>query len=284
MKTIHKLIVLMCLLLTALLAATPLLAAATQPAEKKAGEFINPGWKAAGLYRSGMVWVPADQTKRPKNGWPIVFVFHGHGGSDRSSMRSFGIEKSWPDALVIYLKGLPTKGLLTDPDGNRAGWDMRTKPEDNRDIILFDTVLDWAIKEQHGDPSRVYVTGHSNGGGFTYTLWAYRGDKLAGVAPSAAALSINGGRELLKPKPAMILGGQDDPLVKFEWQSAMMNFAKKLDQCAGDGKPWAPGGKEALWYDSPTGNPVVTIIHNRGHGMPENAGASIAAFFKQLAH
>jgi hypothetical protein len=62
-----------------------------------------------------------------------------------------------------------------------------------------------------------------------------------------------------------------------------MSYAKKINQCVVDGKPWAPGGPDALWFDSPTGHPVVTIIHNRGHGMPENAGAGIAEFFRQLA-
>lgn len=283
MNTIRILTACLSLWLMAMLIGASAPAATTRPAPESAkGEFINPDWKAAGLHRSGMVWVPSDQSKRPKNGWPCVFVFHGHGGSDRNAMRSFAIEKSWPDAVVVYLKGLPTKGVLTDPEGNRAGWDMRTKPEDNRDIALFDVVLNWLIKEQKIDPSRVYVTGHSNGGGFTYSLWAYRGDKIAAIAPSAAALSFFAGRDSLMPKPVMIMAAGNDPLVQYKWQESMIALAKKLNQCGKDGKPWAPGGKEATWFDSPTGNPVVTLIHDRGHAMPQDVGTRVADFFKAL--
>ena len=35
------------------------------------------------------------------------------------------------------------------------------------------------------DDKRIYSTGHSNGGGFTYLLWAARGDVFAAFAPSA---------------------------------------------------------------------------------------------------
>lgn len=281
MKNIGVHITGICFLLAIILIATPVAAATTQPTSQSSGAFINPGWKVNGLYRSGMVWIPGDQTKRPKNGWPCVFVFHGHGGSDRSAMRGFAIEKSWPEAVVIYLKGLPTKGLLTDPEGNRPGWDMRSEPKENRDIALFDAVLEWAVKEQHIDPARVFVTGHSNGGGFTYTLWAYRGDKLAAVAPSAA--SAYRVTELLKPKPAMIMGAQNDPLVKFEWQDAMIRLTKKLNQCRDNGKQWNTGGPNATWYDSATNNPLVTLIHDRGHGMPQDAGQRISDFFKQIS-
>lgn len=278
MKTIQILIACGCLLLAGWLAQSAVNAATTSPAGDSAkGSYINPDWKAAGLRRSGTVWIPKDESKRPKNGWPCVFVFHGHGGSDRTAMRGFAIEQCWPDAVVIYPKGLPTKGLLTDPDGNRSGWDMSSKADENRDVSLFDVILEWAVKEQHIDPNRVYSTGHSNGGGFTYTLWGYRGDKLAGVAPSAAAAYRT--MDLMKPKPAMIIGGKNDPLVKFSWQEGMIKYAKKINQCNEKGKEWGP---DATWYDSPTGNPVVALVHDGGHEMAKNAGKRIAEFFQQV--
>ena len=42
-------------------------------------------------------------------------------------------------------------------------------------------------KDYRVDEKRIYATGHSNGGGFTYLLWAARGDVFAAVAPCAAA-------------------------------------------------------------------------------------------------
>ncbi len=255
-------------------------AARPNATESKAtgGDFIKQDWKASGLFRTGTVWVPDDESKRPAAGWPVVFVFHGHGGSDVNAQRSFHIETSWPDAIVVYPKGLPTKGMLTDPEGNRAGWDMKTEAENNRDVRLFDAIMTWLKQNYKIDEGRVFSTGHSNGGGFTYYLWAYRSDKLAGVAPSAAALGTFRDINAIKPKPALIIAGKKDPLVKFEWQDRMIEQIKKINQCSKDGKPW---GEDCTWYDSAIHAPLVAMIHDGGHIVPKGATEKIVEFFKQ---
>ncbi len=58
-------------------------------------------------------------------------------------------------------------------------------------------------------PNAFIGTGHSNGGTFTYLLWLARGDVFAAVAPSSAAARYAG---KLTPKPALIMGGSEDPL------------------------------------------------------------------------
>ena len=69
------------------------------------------------------------------------------------------------------------------------------------------------------DEKRIYSTGHSNGGAFTYLLWAERGDVFAAMAPSAA---VRRKFDRLKPKPVMHLAGEKDALVKYQWQELMM--------------------------------------------------------------
>ena len=88
------------------------------------------------------------------------------------------------------------------------------------------------------DDKRIFVTGHSNGGGFTYLLWATRGDQLCAVAPCAAAFATV---PELKPKPVLHLAGENDPLVKFVWQQATIEAVRKVNQC-GDGEPWGTSG------------------------------------------
>jgi len=51
------------------------------------------------------------------------------------------------------------------------------------------------------DQNRVYATGYSNGGAFTYLLWAARGDRFAAFAPSAAVV----GRPIARPKPKPVM-------------------------------------------------------------------------------
>jgi polyhydroxybutyrate depolymerase len=170
---------------------------------------------------------------------------------------------------------LNTPGQLTDPQGTRAGWQAAIGDQADRDLKFFDAVLARLKQEYQVDARRIYATGHSNGGGFTYLLWLARGDVFAAVAPSAAAAKY---ARQLKPKPAMILGGENDPLVKFAWQKLTMEAVRKLNSCAPAGEAWAP---ECTLYPSTNGTPLVTFIHPGGHQFTAEAPALIATFFRE---
>ena len=124
-------------------------------------------WKVDGVVREGLVYVPAQART---NATPVVFAFHGHGGSMRNAARSFGYHALWPEAIVVYLQGLNTPGRLTDPDGKKPGWQSGIGDQSDRDLEFFDTVLASLQREARVDDKRIYATGHSNGGSFTYLL------------------------------------------------------------------------------------------------------------------
>src|SRR4051812_1317347 len=75
-------------------------------------------WTVDGVKREALVYLPSD-TSKPA---PLVFVFHGHGGSSNQAARSFRIHELWPEAIVVYPQGLHTPGRLTDPNGEKNGW------------------------------------------------------------------------------------------------------------------------------------------------------------------
>jgi polyhydroxybutyrate depolymerase len=236
-------------------------------------------WSIDGVTRQALVWVPESLAT---NSLPLVFAFHGHGGSAAQASRSFRMHEVWPGAVVIYMQGLPTPGQLTDPEGKRNGWNSKTDDPENRDLKFFDAVLSSLQKEYKIDPKRIYSTGHSNGGGFTYYLWAVRGDLFAAAAPSGA-LSRDG-LPKLKPKPVLHLAGETDPLVKYAWQEWMMQSVHKLNGCAEDGVPWASSGDlTGTLYPSATGTPLITLIHPGGHQFPKEAPELIVRFFKEYA-
>ena len=231
-------------------------------------------WTVEGVKREALVWIP---DVIPANGCPLVFAFHGHGGNMRNAARSFRMHEVWPDAMVVYMQGLPTVGQLTDPEGKRNGWNADPNDSANRDLKFFDVVVE-SLKGKF-DLTHVYSTGHSNGGSFTYCLWAARGDRFAAVAPSGA-LSV-AAMKLMKPKPVLHIAGQTDPLVKFSWQEKMMQFDRRLNGC-GAGEPWASSGDlTGTLYPSATGTPVVTLIHPGGHNFPKEAPELIVRFFKE---
>jgi polyhydroxybutyrate depolymerase len=231
-----------------------------------------------GLTREALVYAPASAKDKPA---PVVFVWHGHGGNMRNAARSFALHTHWPEAIAVYAQGLNTPGRLTDPEGKKPGWQHSPGDQGDRDLKLFDALLARLKSEYRVDDRRIYSTGHSNGGGFTYLLWATRGDVLAAVAPSAAAAGRAGRMaEMLKPKPAMHLAGEKDPLVKFEWQQAAMAAVRQINGCESKGKPWA---KYCTLYESKSGTPLVTFIHPAGHEFHPEAPALIARFFQQHA-
>ena len=225
-----------------------------------------------GVARTAMVYIPVS----PKtNSVPLVFVFHGHGGSARQVARGFAIERQWPDAIVVYMQGLNTPGQLTDPQGKLPGWQAAIGDQGDRDLKFFDAVLARLKKQNNVDAKRIYCTGHSNGGGFTYLLWLARGDVFAAVAPSSAAAKY---AKQLTPKPAMHLAGKDDPLVKFAWQEITMAAVRKVNGCAATGEPW---DKQCTLYPSTNGTPLVTFIYPGGHQFNADAPRLMVKFFKE---
>lgn len=204
---------------------------------------------------------------------PVVFVFHGHGGTAIGAAKSFAIQKYWPTAIVVYMQGLNTPGKLTDPEGKKTGWQHQPGEQGDRDLKFFDALLNHLRKEFKIDDNKIYCTGHSNGGGFTYTLWQTRGDVFAAVAPCASfAVKFDA-----MPKPCIHFAGENDMLVKFVWQEKMIERVKEINGCESAGKEWA---KYCTLYPSSKSAPLVVCIHPGTHQFPAFAPELMVKFFQ----
>jgi len=273
-----------------LIAVAPLRAQTPQDAKLKAKlakrieavtkDLARREWTIDGVTREALLHIPAAAKTTPS---PLVFAFHGHGGSMGNAAAMFHCHDLWPEAIVVYMQGLNTPGRLTDPEGKRPGWQSSPGAQGDRDLKFFDAVLASLKDDYNVDERRVYSTGHSNGGGFTYLLWGARGDVFAAVAPSAAAgpgPEWNKHLATLRPKPVMHLAGEQDPLVKYEWQQRGIETLRQVNGCDDTGKEWAKG---CTIYASKSGTPVVTLIHSGGHNFPPDAAALFVKFFKEHA-
>ena len=229
-------------------------------------------WTVDGTTREALVHVPV-QAKTEST--PVIFAFHGHGGTMQHSARTFAYETHWPEAIVVYMQGLNTPGRLSDPEGKRPGWQKWSGDQEDRDLKFFDAVMKSLKADYRVDSKRIYATGHSNGGAFSYLLWEQRGEVFAAFAPSGSATGQK--VTLSKPKPVLHLAGENDPLVLYSWQKATMDQVRKLNQC-GEGKEWE---KTCTWYESKVGAPMVTFIHQGKHAFPREAPAMIVKFFKE---
>src|SRR5213083_1340976 len=92
-------------------------------------------WKVDGVVREALVHVPASAATEPA---PVVFAFHGHGGTMSNAARMFSFHTRWPEAIVVYMQGLNTPGRLTDPDGKAPGWQRSVGDQSDRDLNFFD--------------------------------------------------------------------------------------------------------------------------------------------------
>jgi polyhydroxybutyrate depolymerase len=117
-----------------------------------------------GAPREALVYAPA---VAKSTATPVVFAFHGHGGSAAGAARMFAVHRHWPEAIAIYLQGLNTPGRLTDPEGKKPGWQHGAGVLGDRDLKFFDAVLTKLQTDYRVDAKRIYSTGHSNGGAFT---------------------------------------------------------------------------------------------------------------------
>ena len=253
----------------------PPAAAVQRPAVSPAERTLVPmSWKIDGVVRTGLVAAPP---KHAGERAPLVLVFHGHGGNVQNIARTLAIHSEWAEAAVVYLQGLPTPSTRVDPAGRLPGWQPAPGTFGDRDLKLTDRVLEWAAAEWSIDPARIYATGHSNGGLFTYVLWATRPSIFAAFAPAAAAFGQFALTQTLTPKPALLIAGEKDTLVPFALQQRNEALVLRLNRCAPTGVAW---GDQTELFSSRVGADVVINNHPGAHELPRHAAALVTRFFQ----
>jgi polyhydroxybutyrate depolymerase len=249
---------------------------------KNSGKQAPRGWSPAGRAeelkltidgtpRTALVYPPSAGSGKA----PVVFAFHGHGGSTSKSADLMRFQSAWPEAIVVYMQGLPGIPTQNDPKGEQSGWQRAPGEAGDRDLKFFDAVLENLHKKYSVDDGRIYATGFSNGGFFVYLLWAERGKVFAAFAPCSAMIwpSIH----LSGQHPVICVAGMSDDIVPFAKQQEAMEEAKRVDGCSAEGRTIGMG---VTHYPSRYKTPVVTFIHPGGHVYMESTTGVIVKFFK----
>ena len=209
---------------------------------------------------------------------PVVFAYHGHGGTMKTAAAKFHFETVWPEAIVVYPQGLPTP-IGSDPKGEKPGWQLNLGDQKDRDIKLFDAIIEYLRQNYKIDENRIYITGFSDGGRMAYMLLAARGEKIAAIAPVAGILLDKDDFKHLMGKPIFHVVGKEDKVIKYSMQKSTIDYIKKLNKCDKNGKEINDRVTE---YSSSAGTPVFTYIHTGGHEIPEDALLYILEFFKRF--
>jgi polyhydroxybutyrate depolymerase len=207
---------------------------------------------------------------------PLVLAFHGYGGNMRRASEIFRLHEHWPEAVIVYMQGLPSLNPR-DPSNQRAGWDVMKPPPENRDVKFVDALLTDLKKSHKFDEKQVFALGHSNGGRFSYLLWAERADTFR--AFSMCGSNSVGFDSLLKQKSAFLIAGKNDSTVPFANQEKTANLLKgllkvdaALDLSLGSYKS----------YKGANNLQLATYFHSGGHEYPADAGRMAANFFRSF--
>ena len=223
-----------------------------------------------GRERSYLVVVPpAGGPSRPL---PLVFAWHGLGGSGTLARQYFGIEAaSAGKAVFVYPDALPLPAFA-----NRTGWDLTAE---GPDVRFFRAMLADLSGNDCIDLQRVFSAGHSFGGYMTNALGCHA-DGLRAIAPVAGGLPP-GSPCAGKPLAAWLAHGMNDGTVPFAQGEAARARWAQASACASTTGPTPP--PPCVAYDGCQPDaPVVWCVHNLNHAWPPFAGPAIWQFFARF--
>ncbi len=152
-----------------------------------------------------LLYLPKDYDQQPA--WPLMLFLHGAGerGDNLAQVKQHG-----PPKLIDSGRQFPM--IVVSPQCPKDHW---------WEPVELTALLDEIVEKYKVDQDRIYVTGLSMGGFGTWSLAAYRPQRLAAIVP------ICGGGEpvmarLLPKVPAWVFHGAKDPVVPIERSRKMV--------------------------------------------------------------
>ncbi|MGC4020426.1 MAG: hypothetical protein QM734_00015 [Cyclobacteriaceae bacterium] len=161
-----------------------------------------------GLKREYIVHIPKNFDAKIKR--PLVLIFHGGGGSAKRSFRFFGLNAVADTAgfLAVY------------PNGIDKGWNdgRKVRKHTQDDVGFIRQLIEQLNKDYLIDEKKIFATGISNGGFFSFALGLQLSDQLRAIAPVCATIpkDIYDQYNPAKPIGLLLINGTKDPLVPYD--------------------------------------------------------------------
>ena len=208
---------------------------------------------------------------------PVVFIFHGHGGTAKWASNKLNFYDEFPEALIIYMQGIPgVTNSLVDKEGKYNGWQMNPDELQNRDVKFFDEVFSQISKNYNLDLDRIYAVGHSNGSRFVNVLWKMRPEKFAAFVTVAGP-----GGNWLKSAPqksVWISFGKNDKIVPYKIQKFSSKQYLKFFEA---NESTAQTNGEITSYQTSENKEIIIEDRNAGHEFPQNSIPKMVEFLKR---
>jgi polyhydroxybutyrate depolymerase len=209
---------------------------------------------------------------RPGTPLPLVFAWHGLGGSGRLARAYFGVEQAARGgAIFVYPDALPLPAFM-----DRTGWDLDPA---GGDLRFFDALYAEVTGAACVDLGHVYSTGHSFGGFMSHHLGCQRRAlfRALGVVAGGLPPGTCPGADL----PVWIAHAMNDPTVPFAAGEAGKDHWTMANGCSGTAHAVEPAPCTAFEGCHP-GAAVHFCVHQQRHAWPPFAGAGIWGFFAAL--
>lgn len=178
-------------------------------------------FEAAGRTMEYSLFVPS--TYDPAVPTPLLVWLHGLGSTPERVIRYQGVTDLAEERgyIVVSPMGYNERGWYGSRGPGRASTrdDAANDPENLGELSEMDVmnVLELTLEAFNVDRERVYLGGHSMGGGGTWHLGTRYPDLWAGLAPVAPAIYTSpDALEAIRDVPVIVIMGDEDNLVSVE--------------------------------------------------------------------
>lgn len=248
-----------------------------------------------GFDRESHVHIPSGYKTGTKP--PLVLLLHGAGGNGANTLDRTGwATKADEEGFVVVAPdGLPARpGRTANFATNPALWNSgQLNPGSPRsaidDVAFIGQLLDELKEKVPYDEQRVFVVGHSNGGGMTFRLASQLSERFAAIGTVAGLMAMKDPQPT-KPLPTLYILGTKDPLMPIEGGEVKLPWGTRQNRPVAESLGvWANAiGCESepkvvlenddvqkVEYPSKTSGPTLTVLYLRGHGHQWPGGKSI---------
>jgi polyhydroxybutyrate depolymerase len=196
-------------------ASTPMSAAtATYPDVPNAcAPTAGPGdshvrFQAAGQVRQALLHVPG---RLPAGRVPALIGLHGFSSTSEEFAGYTGLSAKADSAgfVAVYPQALGAPAQWQHP-----GLEMNNPAAQKSDRDFISEVVDWLAASPCIDAGRIFIVGHSNGGGMTYEVSCAVSGRVAGIGLVSAEY-LHDPCSPAKPAPIVIVHAVDDPILPF---------------------------------------------------------------------
>lgn len=119
------------------------------------------------------------------------------------------------------------KFLVVFPNGLNKSWDL----SGNTDVNFMNAIIDTLYRKYSIDRGRVYISGFSMGGMFTYYAMNKLSDKIAAFAPCSGYPMGGASASATRPIPIIHIHGTADDVVSYGGVAGALQTWRTFDNC-----------------------------------------------------